>query len=350
VSAAVVEEPEKLDRFPAIDWKEAWEQDFTQVDWLLGRFMERGQQVALVGDGKVGKSLFVHEWLWRGVTGRPFLNDERRKPMRVLYFDRENSLRDIVTRMQAFGATPDDLAAFDYRMFPKFSGGLDEAALAAVELLSIVEATDPDVVVLDTVSRFIHGKENDSDTWLQLYGRIHAPLKDRGIACVRLDHMGKDVDRGSRGSSAKSQDVDHVWEMSRTDIRHDFSDGIEAVITSIVMKRTHTRTGLGDDSMQIVRTGRKAPSGMWLAGGTRHERLSNTQEDAQAKKLREEARLHVDSLLRRDIPAGMGRAGLKKWCTDHRYKLPGKNEVVAEIVRGIKDYYATRPTLDEGGE
>ncbi|MFE4651553.1 AAA family ATPase [Streptomyces sp. NPDC056707] len=339
---------EAIERFPSVNWAEAFGMDFTQIDWLPGRFMERGQQVALVGDGKVGKSLFVHEWLWRAVTGRSFLNDESHDPLKVLYFDRENSLRDIVTRMQAFGATPEDLENFDYRMFPKFSGGLDAGQLAAVELLSIVEEVKPDIVVLDTVSRFISGKENDSDTWLQLYGRIHAPLKDQGIACVRLDHMGKDVDRGSRGSSAKSQDVDHVWEMTRTDVRHDFGDGIEAVITNILMKRTHTRTGLGDDSMQIIRTGRKAPSGMWLPGGTRHERLSSAQESAQDQKIRSEARQHVDILLMKGVPAGMGRDGLKKWCADHRYKLPGKNEVVAEIVKGIKEYFATRPALGEG--
>ncbi|MGV9779119.1 hypothetical protein, partial [Streptosporangium sp. NPDC003464] len=41
-----------------------------------------------------------------------------------------------------------------------------------------------------TVSRYISGKEHDSDTWLELYSRIHAPLKGDGIASVRLDHFG----------------------------------------------------------------------------------------------------------------------------------------------------------------
>ncbi|MGV9776421.1 ROK family protein, partial [Streptosporangium sp. NPDC003464] len=86
------------------------------------------EEAALVGDGKVGKSIFTLYWIWCAITGRSCLGDIRREPINVLYFDRENSLRDIVTRLTAFGATPDDLQVlherFDYRLFPRFSGAL----------------------------------------------------------------------------------------------------------------------------------------------------------------------------------------------------------------------------------
>lgn len=327
-------EPVAEDRFPSLDWHSAFATDFSRIDWLPGKFMERGQQVALVGDGKVGKSLFAHDWLWRAVTGRSFLGDERRDLLRVLYFDRENGLRDIVTRMQALGATPDELASrFDYRMFPKFTGALDAAQMAALELLAIVDEVKPDVVILDTVSRFIGGKENDSDTWLQLYGRVHAPLKSRGVACVRLDHLGKDSDRGSRGSSAKSQDVDHVWEMTRTDEHHDRQDGVETVTTQICMKRTHTRTGLGDDVLRIVRRGRKGASGMWLPGETRHEISDDT-----AGSIRQQEQLiqtYVDELRMRNAP-GFGRDKLRQWCAENRVSFPTNTDMAAEVVRRFK--------------
>jgi hypothetical protein len=321
------------ERFPSLDWHAAFATDFSEIDWLPGKFMERGQQVAIVGDGKVGKSLFMHDWLWRAITGRSFLGDERRAPLRVLYFDRENGLRDIVTRMQALGANPDELAGrFDYRMFPKFSGGLDAAPIAVAELLTIVDETTPDVVVFDTVSRFIAGKENDSDTWLQFYGRVHAPLKSRNIAGTRLDHMGKDNDKGSRGSSAKSQDVDHVWEMTRLDEKHDQQDGVETITTQIKMKRTHTRTGLGDDLLSITRRGRKGPSGMWLPGETRHE-LTDPGEARQQNQL---IQSYVDELLMKNVPRGLGRPKLKEWALRHGVILPGKDTTLSQIVAGVK--------------
>lgn len=325
---------EPAQRSPRLDWYEAFATDFSQIDYLPGRFMERGQQVAVVGDGKVGKTIFLHDWLWRCVSGRSFLGDERREPLRVLYFDRENSLRDIVTRMEAFGAKPVELQErFDYRRFPKFTGGLDTAPLAVAELMAIVDESNPDIVVLDTVSRFIEGKENDSDTWLSLYRRVHAPLKDRGIAGVRLDHMGKDAEKGSRGSSAKSQDVDHVWEMTRTDETSRTENGIETVATSIRMKRTHTRTGIGRDLMSIVRRGRKGPEGFWLPGQTRHEPADPGAVRQQDMVIQS----YVDHLLTAGVPGGLGREALKKWADRHQISLPGKATTLTDIARRVKE-------------
>jgi hypothetical protein len=263
--------PISVERFPRIDWQELFANpEAARADWLPGRLCERGQQIALVSDGKAGKTLLVHEWAWRAVTGRPFLGDERRDPIRVQYWDRENSRRDILGRFLAFGATADDLDLLDYRPFPQFTGPLD-AAPAAEELLYLVDQGKPDVVVLDTASRYIGGKESDSDTWLALHRLVHGPLKARGIAGWRLDHFGKDADRGSRGSSAKSQDVDHVWELSviRHDSQRDHATGTTTVVTELKLKRTHTRTGLGEDAFHITRRGRKGET--WLRGDTRHE-------------------------------------------------------------------------------
>lgn len=318
-----------VERCPSLNWADAFATDFSVIDWLPGRLLERGQQVSLVGDGKVGKSLFMHDWLWRAITGRGFLGDESRPPLRVLYFDRENGLRDIVTRMQSLGATPDELTGrFDYRMFPTFSGALDAAGTAADELLAIVDEVGTDVVVLDTVSRFIAGKENDADTWLQFYSRVHAPLKARGIAGIRLDHMGKDSDRGSRGSSAKSQDVDHVWELTGTDDMSTYDDGIQTVTTQLRLRRTHTRTGLGMDDFAITRRGRKGPDGAWLRGQTRHELT-------YGGGARSDIQVFVDKLLAARCP-GNSRDEIKSNALALGIDLPRRNELLAQIVREYK--------------
>lgn len=324
------------DRFPSINWKEAFATDFNDIDWLAGKFCERGQQISIVGDGKVGKTLFVHNWIWCAITGRSFIGDVRREPIKVLYFDKENSLRDIVTRMKAFGATTDDLEGqLDYRMFPRFNGSLDNSEVAARELLNIVDETKPDVVVLDTVSRFIAGKENDSDTWLELYRRLHVPLKERMVAGVRLDHMGKDSDRGSRGSSAKTQDVDNVWELGRTDERTNTYDESVELVTQLRMRRTHTRNGLGDDVIDMIRRGVRAKGGMWLSGGTRHELC----DPGDSRRYMEEIQACVDDLVACGAPRGAGRDALKKWAEANRVGLPKNNQKLVDVVRALKIQY-----------
>lgn len=320
------------ERFPEIDWDAAFDLDFSRMDWLPGRFMERGQQVTIVGDGKVGKSLFVLDWVIKACMGRAFIGDEPREPIKVLYFDRENSLRDVITRAKALGARPEDLRGrLSYRQFPRFSGALDQSERAARELLGIVDATGPDVTVLDTASRFIGGKENDSDTWLQLYQLIHAPLKSRTVGAVRLDHFGKDSDKGSRGSSAKTQDVDHVWEMRRVDERKQLLGDAERLATTILLRRTHTRSGLGEDEFTVVRRGEKARGGMWLDGRTGHELAAPGTLDA----IRGEVDRVVDDLLAASVPPGLGRDKLKSWMT-----LKGistfNNALMADVVRELR--------------
>ncbi|MFE6287683.1 AAA family ATPase [Streptomyces sp. NPDC057877] len=323
------------ERFPSVDWDNAWSQDFSRIDWLPGKLMERGQQVALVGAGKVGKSIAVLDWCWHCVTGRRFLGDDEREPLRVLYFDRENNLRDVITRLKAFGAKPDELRdRFVYKLFPRFTGGLDDSQTAEAELMALVDEAKPDIVILDTVSRFIGGKENDADTWLSLYRRVHAPLKDMDIAGVRLDHFGKDYDRGSRGSSAKTQDVDHVWEMKLVSehVARDDAYGLETHATEIKLARTHTRTGLGQDSVMITRRGVKQPDGIWTEGGTRHL-LSDPGALADAEKT---VNHFVAQLSALGAPTGYGRDKLKQWAKEHGVKLPGNTTVLGQIVSKYK--------------
>jgi hypothetical protein len=72
-------------------------------------------------------------------------------------------------------------------------------------------------VVIDTVSRSVEGDENENDTWLKFYRATGLRLKQAGIALIRLDHSGKDATKGQRGGSAKSGDVDAIWQLRKVD-------------------------------------------------------------------------------------------------------------------------------------
>lgn len=238
-----------------LNWGTFFATDFGAIQLLPGKLMGPGQQITLVGDGKAGKSLFCQEWMWRMATGQPFLGDAPQEPVRILYLDAENGQEQVQERFLSFGAGPQSMGELRYASFPPVRP-LDTAGGGA-DLHALVKATTAELVVIDTVSRFISGPENDADTWLNLYRHTLLPLKRDRIASVRLDHFGKDKDRGGRGSSAKTQDVDHVWELNAQ------GGG------TLTLKRTHTRTGIGPDNFTLVRQARRDGDN-WALGGTRH--------------------------------------------------------------------------------
>jgi hypothetical protein len=241
-----------------LDWNPFFATDFGQVELLPGKLLAPGQQITIVGEGKAGKSLFVQEWLWRMATGQGFLGDRPQAPVAVLYVDAENGHQDIQQRFLSYGGGPGLMGMMTYASFPPIRP-LDTAGGGA-DLMAMVKDAEAQVVCLDTVSRFISGPENDADTWLSLYRHTLLPLKRAGIASVRLDHLGKDGERGARGSSAKTQDVDHVWELRAT------GGG------TLLLKRTHTRTGIGPGVFSIVRNARQFGDS-YLPGGTSHVRM-----------------------------------------------------------------------------
>lgn len=264
------ESVETDDRFAPIDWDDLFAEDFETADHLPAQLLERGQQIALIGDGKSGKSLVMIDWCVNAIQGLPFLTENTTDPVTILYLDSENSRKDLVMRVRSLGATPDVLRGkLVYLSFPPFKP-LDSDD-GAKQVMKLVQKYEPDVVILDTVSRFIQGKENDSDTWLALYRLLHRRLKARGIAGIRLDHFGKDAEKGGRGSSAKSQDIDHVWEL-KVEEENQTQKGMNIeVVTLLTLKRTHTRTGLGPDYLRIQRTGLKTGDQReWLPGETSH--------------------------------------------------------------------------------
>jgi hypothetical protein len=318
------------ERFPRIDWEAAYGMDFSRVDWLVGKLCERGQQVAIPGAGKVGKSLLALDAVQSAIRGLPFLGAPAQPPITVMYLDRENSLRDIVTRAQAFGAPADVLAKrLHYLQFPRFGGQLD-AELGAKELLYLVDHFGPDLVVVDTTSRYIEGRENDADTWLALYRHVHAPLKSKGVVCWRLDHFGKDLERGARGSSAKDQDVDHVWELTSHGEREEVTGSITTVTTRLRLTRSHTRTGIDPSVLDISRTGRKSGD-LWLPGASSHV-LTDAEVAATERQVIDS---WVDELMAKGAPLGDGRDKLRNWALANSVDLPG-NDILADVVKALK--------------
>ncbi|MFD7410133.1 AAA family ATPase [Kitasatospora purpeofusca] len=306
----------------ALDWGPFFSTDYTNVQLLPGKLLAPGQQIAVVGDGKAGKSLFLQEWVWRATTGQSALGDAPQAPLRVLYIDAENGHPELQQRFRSFGAGPQTMGTLTYLSFPPIRP-LDTPG-GGQDLLAVAKAVGAQVVVIDTVSRFIGGEENSADTWLALYRNTLMPLKAAGIASIRLDHFGKDGERGARGSSAKTQDVDHVWELRAQ------GGGI------LSLKRTHSRTGVGPDEFTLIRHSRKIGDD-WVAGATRHAVM--THQD-RAVLIEGTTEWLVDQLDRAGVDPAWGSPKVLGWCRENGVRTAKAK--VEEAVRVRK----SRPSPD----
>lgn len=227
-----------VDPFTPLDWSDVLDGPPPAEDWILWPLVERGQSVSLYSAPKQGKSLLVLDMLARACAGESTLGRPAAPPLRVLYIDGENTRRDLRRRLHDLGAAPEALASLIYLSFPPLAP-LDTAKGAA-QLHELVLQHRPDLVVIDTISRFIEGPENDADTWIKVYRHTLLPLKGQQVGVLRLDHTGKDAERGERGSSAKTGDVDASWSLTYDTARQ-----------TRTLTRKLTRTGGGPERLVL---------------------------------------------------------------------------------------------------
>jgi RecA-family ATPase len=229
-------------RFESVNWYDAWKNQPAAIDWLYEPIIERGTVNALFGLPGLGKSLLALDIALTLV----------RDGHSVVYIDEENRIIDLVERLQDMGATPDELdnlVLYSFQSLPSLD--TPEGGWA---LLALVMAAEADLVVLDTTTRMVDGRENDSDTFLKLHKNSLARLKNRKVSVLRLDHPGKNAAQGQRGSSAKDGDVDTIWKLTTS------ASGFTLELT-----RTKSRSGHGEvDKLAVTR--HKKP--LWHELGT----------------------------------------------------------------------------------
>lgn len=223
-----------------INWPDLLDQPPTDTDWMIEGLLEKGRLVAIYSAPKAGKSLVTLDIAASIALGKPCLGTPADRPRHVLYLDFEMTRDEVADRVRDYGH--DDSAGLDehlhYLSLPSLppldspEGGRALAAAAA--------ECGAELVIIDTTSRTIKGGENDSDTWHAWYRHSGIPLKQLGCTVIRLDHQGKDKDRGQRGSSAKVSDVDLVLRLVR--IRE----------TEIILKREEARQAHYVEQMHIT--------------------------------------------------------------------------------------------------
>jgi hypothetical protein len=223
----------------AVDWSTAWNTEIVESDWLLEPLIARGRGHALYAPAKTGKSLLTLEAAAALATGRPFLSWPGGTRHHTGYLDYEMTLADLIERLTAFGYGPDDdLSHLHYILLPSIPT-LDTAEGAQLIVDFAIEHKI-EWFAIDTMGRAVAGDENDADTYRAFYRATGIALKGAGVAYHRLDHAGKDVERGQRGSSAKNDDVDVVQKLTR------LADG------AMRLEATHRRMSWVPESVDLA--------------------------------------------------------------------------------------------------
>lgn len=209
------DEPEQLPS-PWICWPEFWAHEHGGEEWAIYPLIPKGRGVALYAPAKAGKSTILLAAAAAAATGRPVFGNPPQPPIHVAYVDLEMTEADLEERLEELGYGPEtNLDHLHYAVGHKWPP-LDTQR-GADELLNEVEAVKAEVVIVDTYGRAVQGDENDADTTRTFTRLTGDALKRAGIAWLRSDHSGKDLELGARGSSAKAGDVDVVWKLVRLD-------------------------------------------------------------------------------------------------------------------------------------
>ena len=283
-----------------IDWPTFWATEHAEESWSVEPLLPRGRAVALYAPGKTGKSLLALGVAAAAATGRWVLDRLEGSPLSVVYFDLEMTEDDLHERLSDMGYGPDsDLSRFAYYLLPHLL--MLDTAEGGEHVRAIAREHDADLVVIDTTSRVLAGAENDADTLRAFHRHTGQPLKADGRTVWRLDHAGKDATRGQRGTSAKNDDVDVVWELTAR-------EG-----ATVRLRATHRRMSWVPEIVDLVR----------LDGPLRYERVAESWPDGTAE-LVAQLDLHgvaVDAS-NREAARVLRDAG-----------VPVRNEVLAAAVR-----------------
>jgi hypothetical protein len=198
-----------------INWQDFWTQSFPAEDWLIEPIIPRNQLVVIFAPGGTGKSLLALYIAAALATGKEIFA-EPKPPTNVLYMDYEMSQAVLYERLTAMGYNGDtDLSRLHYASLPPI-GSLDKPE-GAKQICDLARTCQAELVIIDTFARAVEGAENDADTVRNFYRWTAMNLKQEGRSLMRIDHAGKDLKKGARGTSAKNDDVDLVWQMTKVD-------------------------------------------------------------------------------------------------------------------------------------
>jgi hypothetical protein len=218
---------------PPDNLKQLLEKEFPEIPYWIGAGMiPKSGKVLIGGEAKIGKTWTVLEMIRALATGTPMFGWDIldvKEPAKVLYIDKEIGERQFKPRIEG-----SPLAALDDECLERIEYRCRDHEIVLSDpdgrsyLMDMVEASQPDVLILDPIGKCHYYDENDATEIAQLLGYFDELLntfKGRDMSLVIVHHMNKpprdrsDFDGLSpynfRGSSKWFDDPDSILTMRR---------------------------------------------------------------------------------------------------------------------------------------
>jgi RecA-family ATPase len=211
---------------------------FYVKDWLP----KRGKSM-LYGPRKTGKSYLCLQLARCIGSGEDFLGLPTRQG-KVLYVQFELGEEILQHRMRE--ETKKDYA--DVFVGTDFSMKLDKE-VGKQRLWRALEAVEPDVLILDPKIKMISGDENVAHDMQVVCDYLDGLIEAFHCSIFVMDHSGKDITKGGRGSNVWEGWVDSYLEMKRTSKR---GEQLKVKITPMALRHASLppnpiEAELGDD-------------------------------------------------------------------------------------------------------
>jgi len=201
------------------DWEKSWgytAEEFCKMDFpipkeYLSPWVVEENVILIVGERGVGKSWFAYGLSQAITSGEKFGPWEVKNKTNVVYVDGEMGRYDNQKRMKLLKLNEEK----HFTLICNHQTGIDGGVVANLVNEEYREwfknkliETDTKIVVFDNVSCLASGlNENVKDEWDPI-NQWMIQLKHSGITSILIHHMGKDLNSGGRGTSAREDNID----------------------------------------------------------------------------------------------------------------------------------------------
>ncbi len=190
-------------------------------EWIVRDWIPAKTVTLLSGDGAVGKSTLALQLGAARALGRDWIGTIPTAG-RTLYLSAEDDTDELHRRLDAiriyYGAAFDDLADLNLVdlvgenavLGEILKNGIIQPAPIFDAVVSLVERTQTDLVIIDALADAFAGDENNRSQARQFIGMLKRPARTLGCAFLCLAHpslMGMSSGTGSSGSTAWNNSV-----------------------------------------------------------------------------------------------------------------------------------------------
>ena len=198
-----------------LDIRKICRKEYGEAKWLVQNMLRVGMIEVLASKEGMGKSVLSYDLAIAVASGQTWLGRKVQQG-RVLYFDEENSLQNVIQEYVPSlvkGRRLDPESLYGKVQFHAGSIAKEGMKIIGREL----DRVKPDLVIVDTLQAIHESDENSSTEMMSVFRRIRAYLSERdlfNVSVVILHHLTK-VGDTLRGSGVIGGTIDGSWVIKR---------------------------------------------------------------------------------------------------------------------------------------